>query len=321
MKPSVTILSCGGTIASTGGEEGAAPSKSGDDLVAAVPGLDEHAEIDVREVAHLPGFDMTFEAVANLVAAVREGDADAYVVTHGTDTMEESAYALDLLLDGPPVVFTGAQRAADAVSADGPGNLLDAVRFAANESVREAGGVYLSFASELHAARDVTKTHTHELETFASPGKGPVAELAPDGIRYHREPGSRSASLLGADPTADLDVRVAKSALGVDGRPVERAVCDGADGVVVEGTGLGNVTGALGDAIAEAIDAGIPVVLTSRCHAGPVAPVYGTAGGAETLRRHGALFGDDLPAHKARIKLLLALDAVESTDDLGAFFD
>lgn len=115
-------------------------------------------------------------------------------------------------------------------------------------------------------------------------------------------------------------VPMVKSAAGIDGTNLERAVAAGADGVVVEGTGLGNTTAALGEKINTVLNEGIPVVVTSRCPAGPTIPVYGTGGGGQTLSNHGAIFGDDLPAHKARIKLQLALAASDEMAELRAVF-
>ncbi len=317
MPAAITVLSTGGTIASTAGDEGATPSKSGEELVDAVPEIESYAEIEVTEVVQTPSFDMDIESLATIAKNARtavEDGADGIVITHGTDTMEESAYYLDLVLDlTVPVVLTGAQRRPDEVSPDGPSNLLTAVQAASHERFHGAGGVYIAFDEELHAARDVTKRHTSDLSAFVSPDKCPVARFTREGVRVHREPGSRSASVGVA--TTSANVVMVKSGVGVSGQQMKRAVEAGVDGIVVEGTGLGNTTSALGDAIGDALEANIPVVITSRCQAGAVAPVYGTPGGGETLRSHGVIDGGDLPAHKARLKLLLLLEEF-GTDDL-----
>jgi L-asparaginase len=146
-----------------------------------------------------------------------------------------------------------------------------------------------------------------------------VATFGRDGVRFHREPGSRSADLPVLE--TDRSVALANSAAGVDGAAIDRAVDAGVDGIVLEGTGLGNATAAVGDAVGRAIEAGVPVVVTSRCHAGPVAPVYGTDGGGRTLRTRGAIFAGDLPAHKARIKLMLALEAVDGDESVAGYFE
>ncbi|WP_188879124.1 asparaginase [Halarchaeum nitratireducens] len=311
MSSKVVVLGTGGTIASTDGDDGATPSRSGTELVDAVPGIETHADLDVREVVQTPSFDIDPDDIAAVARGARDAAAEGatgVVVTHGTDTMEESAYYLDLVLDLPiPVVLTGAQRRPDEVSPDGPSNLLTAVRAATSEHLAGAGGVYVAFDEELHAARDVTKAHTSALSTFVSPDACPIVRFTREGERVLRAPGSRSVTLDVTETSADVEM--VKTGVGVGARQLRAALDAGVDGIVVEGTGLGNTTGALGDAIADAVDAGTPVVLTSRCHAGAVAPVYGTSGGGETLHRHGVISGDDLPAHKARVKLMLALAA------------
>lgn len=307
MAPDITVLSTGGTIASTqDSDSGAAsPSKEGTELVEAVPAVSTYGDISVQEVTQVPSFDMSLDGIAAIgeaAAGAADAGADGIVVTHGTDTMEESAYALDLTRElAPPVVFTGAQRRPDEHSPDGAANLLTAVRAASHDRFRGEGGVYVAFDSELHAARDVTKGHTSALGTFVSPDAGPVASFSREGVRVHRSPGSRSDSLP-VDRT-DADVAMVKSAAGVGRRGVDAALAAGVDGVVVEGTGLGNTTAAIGDAVADAVCAGVPVVVASRCRGGSTAPVYGTGGGGRTLVDRGAVQAGVLPAHKARLKL------------------
>lgn len=321
MLPHVAVLSTGGTIASTEGTDGASPSKQGSELIEAVPELREYAEITVEQVAQRPSCDMAFETIAEIAQAAQaadDSDAAGVVVTHGTDTMEESAYYLDLILDlNIPVVLTGAQRRPDQVSPDGQGNLLSAVRAASHD--RFEGGVYIAFNDEIHAARDVTKAHTSKLETFESPDKGPVAHATHDGFQIVREPKSYSPTINVKVPTTS--VAMIKSASGVGARAIDHALDDGLDGIVVEGTGLGNTTSEIGDAIADAVSAGTAVVVTSRCYAGSTAAVYGGGGGGETLQGHGAIQGKDLPAHKARILLLFALTTTDNEAYIRNLFE
>lgn len=331
--PTVRVLSCGGTIASEPTDSGAAPAKSGDELVSAVPELAEYADVSAVEVASHPGFDMQFSAVAGVVEAIHEGieaGVDGFVVTHGTDTLADTAYALWLTLDPDrlgdrPVVVTGAQRRFDEPSSDAPANLTTAVRAATGEAV--ASGVLVAFDDELHAARDAVKTHTNKLDTFQSPGTGPVASFTRADSRVHRRtpstatgPYADAGSLPESTLSADAAVAVVHSGLGVGAGGIDRALVADVDGIVVEGTGLGNVTGALGDAIREAVES-VPVVVASRCHAGPTEPVYGTPGGAVTLRDHGVLFAGDLPTAKARVKLCLALSAGVADETLADLFE
>ena len=350
-RPRVAVVACGGTIASEPGDGGAAPAKAGDDLVAAVPAVGEYARVSAREVCSQPGFDMRWRDVFAAAAAVRdavgeggikgdkrgperdEGDirggedatapADGVVVTHGTDTLADTAFALDILTDADaPVVVTGAQRRLDEPSSDAPANLTLAVRAAADD--RFAPGVHVAFDDEIHAARDVIKGHSNALSTMTAPGAGPVATFTRAASRLVRTP----ARGVAVDPLADAidgseavpEVPVVHSGTGVGAGALERALDAGVGGVVVEGTGLGNVTGALGGAVADAVEA-VPVVVAGRPPAGPTDPVYGTPGGGVTLADRGATLAGDLPASKARVALALGLAAGLDRDGIEALFD
>ncbi|RLM72432.1 asparaginase [Halorubrum sp. Atlit-26R] len=335
-KPRVAVVACGGTIASEPGDDGAAPEKTGDDLVEAVPAVSDHARVTTSEVCSQPGFDVRWRDVLATAAAVRdavgeapdevsesaEGAADGVVVTHGTDTLADTAFALDLLTDlDAPIVVTGAQRRLDEPSSDVPANLALAVRAAADD--RFSRGVHVAFDDELHAARDVVKGHSNALSTMTSPGTGPVATFTRAASRLVRAP-ERGVAV---DPLADAiegpadvpEVPVVHSGTGVGAGTLDRALDAGVGGVVVEGTGLGNVAGALGDAIGEAVES-VPVVVAGRPPAGPTEPVYGTPGGAVTLADHGVTFAGDLPAAKARVALALGLAAGLDGEAIEALF-
>ena len=340
--PHVAVVACGGTIASEPDDAGAAPEKTGEDLVAAVPGVVEHARVTAHEVCSQPGFDVRWRDVFATAATVREvvaGGADGVVVTHGTDTLADTAFALDLLTDlDAPVVVTGAQRRLDEPSSDAPANLTLAVRAAADS--RFAPGVHVAFDDELHAARDVVKGHSNTLSTMTAPAKGPVASFTRAAVQVHREP--RRATEMPAladafDLNSDADstaaataaervpeVPVVHSGTGAGAGQLDRALdADAVGGVVVEGTGLGNVTAALGDRIGAALDRddSPPVVVSGRPFAGPTEPVYGTPGGAVTLADHGVVFAGDLPAAKARVALALGLAAGLDGDRLASLFE
>ena len=319
--PQVRVLSTGGTIASTDGPDGATPSKDGDDLVAAVPDLEGVASIEVESVCDELSFHLSFADVASLARAAERAAADGVdgvVVTHGTDTMEESAYYLDMAVDADvPVVFTGAQRPADATGADGPSNLLQAVRVAADERFED--GAYVAFGDLVHAARWVTKARAGRPNAYASPDAGPVAEVTADGLSLRRDPQSESVSLPAVETTARVEM--IPSGLAVDARQLERAVADGVDGLVLAASGIGNTTPEIGDAVADAVDAGVPVVVATRCFDGAASARYGGPGGSRTLRDHGTIPAGDLPPWKARIKLGLALSAYDDLEDVRATFE
>jgi L-asparaginase len=317
------VVSTGGTIASTSSDEGATPTKEGHELIDAVPELEEYSTIDVEQIAQVPSFEMDRETLETIGHRVKEIDADdsvdAIIITHGTDTMEETAYYLDVALQPEtPVFLTGAQRRPDEVSPDGPSNLLTSFQAAAAFNNRMGEGVFIAFNEEIHAAQSVTKTHTSKLETFTSVDTGPVATMTHSGITIHREPQSETDHI----PTCSVDsaVYTIASGIGVTGDLIDSAVEHDADGFVINGTGLGNVTRGLGNRIKKCTGEGIPVIVASRCLEGQTAPVYGSVGGGEKLREYGALFADDLSTQKARIKLMLALNACEDREEIQQFF-
>ncbi len=329
----VCVVACGGTIASEPDADGAAPAKDGSDLIDAVPGVTDYATVSAREACAQPGFDVRWRDLFTVVDVAREAvaeGADGIVVTHGTDTLTDTAYALDLLTDLPvPVVVTGAQRRLDEPSSDVPANLTLAVRTAADE--RFGPGVHVAFDDEVHAGRDAVKTHSNALSTMASPASAPVATVTRSTTRLLREPRRGVAREPLCVPDGPIDVSdpeaaeelvpavpVVPSGTGVSGAGIERALDAGVGGIVVEGTGLGNATGAIGDAIAEAVPR-VPVVVAGR-PVGPTEPVYGTPGGAVTLAEHGVVFADDLPAAKARVGLALGLAAGVPRESLGELF-
>ena len=310
----VHVIATGGTIASTadGAETGAAPALSGDDLVEAAPGLEEHADVTVETVADRPGFDVSPAVCGRVARRVRELDdeVDGFVVTHGTDTLAETARYLDLTCEAP-VVVTGAQRRPDEAGSDGPTNLLTAVRAVTHE--RLSGGTFVALNEELHVAATVRKAHTCALDAFQSPEAGPVARFTRRRVHWYRKPpdGGGRLPIPGDHPTVPLVV----SAGGVGRAAFEDAVARG-EAVVVAGTGLGNTTSALGRAIA---DADRPVVVASRCHAGPTEPVYGTPGGGATLAGHDHVRFAHGTSWAARVELLLAVAAGRVDERFDAF--
>ncbi|QLD84865.1 asparaginase [Natronomonas halophila] len=310
----VHVIATGGTIASTaeGADSGAAPTLSGADLVEAVPGIEEYAEITVESVADSPGFDMSPAVCARVADRITEraDDVDGFVVTHGTDTLAETARYLDLTT-AAPVVVTGAQRRPDEAGSDGPTNLRSAVRVAASERLTE--GAFVAFDEELHDAATVRKSHTSALDTFRSPETGPVARLTRKRIHWYREPSAPAERLPVPDPEDHPTVPLVVSASGVGHEAFADAESRG-DAVVVAGTGLGNTTAAIGEAIA---DADCPVVLSSRCHAGPTEPVYGTPGGAATLAEYDHVRFSHATPWATRIECMLAVAA----DRLDERFD
>ena len=305
----VVVVSTGGTIAmrpdpATGK---LVPAVSGDELVEMLA-WPEAPPLDLDDFARVPSFDVHGELALALARRVAEhaGGGAPTVVTHGTDTMEESAYLADLLLpaEAAPVVFTGAQRGAEERDADGPRNLRDAIVVAATPAAAGRGAL-VAFAGEVHAAREARKVHTSALRAFASPGYGPVGHVDAGTARFRRRP-ERREPLPAPERLAHVDLL--RLHAGSDARFLRTAVETGARAVVLEGTGRGNANEQVVAGVREAVFSGVVVVVCSRCETGRVEPVYGRGGGRD-LAEAGALFAGDLAGPKARVLLQVALGA------------
>ena len=322
-KRHVRVVFTGGTIsmridAATGA---AVPALSGQAIASHVPGLKKEARLTLDDYARLPGPHVTPRWMWGLrqhVAAVLEDSrTDAVVVAHGTDTLEETAFLLDLTLESPkPVVFCGAMRTVSEPGWDGPANLLAAVRTAVHPG-SSGRGVLITLDEEIHAASEATKWHTQHLAAFRSP-HGPLGGLERGRVRYHRPPLPRDPW-----PAKRLESRVDlhTMAAGVDGSLIRASFRRGARGLVIEATGCGNVPPAILPALREALSHERPVVLVSRCAEGRVAPAYGYPGGGLRLREMGVVFGGEMPGPKARIKLMVALGLTSDLDEIRRLFD
>jgi L-asparaginase len=250
------------------------------------------------------------EAVADHTA---RGDVDGVVVTHGTDTMEETAYLLDLVHHSDkPVVLTGAQRAADEPDTDGPRNLMDAVSVAASTQTRGCGALIV-FAGQVFAARGTRKQHTIGLDAFHTVDGGPIGGVAAGDVRMRARP-VRPWTLPLPDASFDgTRVDVVSLYPGADATLARAAVDAGAQAVVLAGTGSGNGNHALLDWAREAVSAGVVVGLSTRVPEGPVVPMYGNGGGVDFVNV-GAVVLDHLPLLQARLLLVLLLASGEPVD-------
>ncbi len=327
----VHVIGTGGTIASkVDPDTGAAvPALDAEDLLEQVPELRAIAEITSSEFAQVSSWNMTPALAADLVEAVTaafDDGAKGVVVAHGTDTMEETAFVLDLLLGAavpPPaggprrtVVLTGAMRNASEAGADGPRNVLAATRVAASPACEGLGGVVV-MNDEIHAARYVTKSHTTALDTFASPDTGPIGIIDGAGVLLRWRP-SPLPLIEMCEPAGG--VHLVTMAAGDDGMLLRAVLAGGSRGVVVEGSGSGNVHAPWQPVIADLIGSGVPVVLASRCGAGRVVCGYGGDGGGHTLLDLGVIPARDLSGGKARLALMFLLGAGTGTDGVRAWF-
>ena len=319
----VHVLFTGGTISMRKDPDtgAAVPALSGNEIVARVQGLRKEARLVLEDYARLPGPHVTPEWMWRLkqrVSKVRaDPRVDGIVVTHGTDTLEETAFLLDLTLDGPkPVVFCGAMRTVSDPGWDGPANLMTAVRTAAHP-LSAGRGVLIAVGEEVHAAAEATKRHTQALAAFRSTW-GPLAVLDRGAVVFHR-PAFHAPPLPARRLVPQVDLHV--MATGVGSSLVRASLRAGARGLVLEATGCGNVPPAVLPGIREALAAGVPVVMVSRCPEGRVSPAYGYEGGGQRLREMGVVFGEDLPGPKARIKLMVALGLTSDMARIRAVFE
>lgn len=322
--PRVVVLATGGTIASTYDEATGAlrAALTGEEIVAAVEGLSDLARVSVEQVANVNSRDMTPAIWLRLVeranALLAQPDVAGIVVTHGTDTLEETAYFLDLTVESDkPVVVVGAQRAPTMWDTDGPRNMLDAVRVAVSDEAVGMGTMVV-MNGQINAAREVTKTNTLDVETFRTLDFGLLGVADIEAVRFYRAPLRRQTIPL--SPGVDLpDVVILSEYAGSDGRMLDLLLEDGGlDGVVVAGLGLAHVSTPTLEVLRRVRAAGIPVVVASRVPTGRIVPLYGNN---VDLLDIGAVQADNLSPWKARVLLMVAMTRTTDVERLRAYFD
>jgi L-asparaginase len=308
----VAVLFLGGTIASAWDPVagGNVPTLDGAAILARTPGLDRVAEVLAIDVERTPASHLTLGRlveIGRVIAAAAEApDVDGLVVVQGTDTIDETSFAWDLLLNTEkPVVVTGAMRSSSEPGYDGPANLLDAVRAAAAPALR-GEGVTVLLAGTINAADDVAKTHASSLTTFQSPNLGVLGSVVGERVFIARR---RAGRRHVATTTAAEPVHLITATTGDDGALLDAAIALGSRGIVVAATGAGNTSASLLEAGRRAMAAGIPLVLVTRTAAGRAGTGYAFAGGGATWVRAGAMLAGTLSGPKARVALSLGVGA------------
>ncbi len=319
----IVILFTGGTIAMRNdpGGAGAVQALTSKEILAATRGINGVTDVETEEWGSFPGPHMTVERMWSLRNRIREHlarpEVTGVVVTHGTDTLEETAYLVARSVPPvKPMVFTGAMRTVSDLGWDGPANLLEAVRVAASPETRRFGAMVV-ISGQIFSAVDVTKANTHQLDAFESPGFGPLGVLDEGELIVHREMPPTTPVL--SPPELGTPVDIIFVAAGSDARLLD-ASRESARGVVVAAMGRGNVPPALVPAIERWIADEKPVVLTSRTQGGRVGHTYGYAGGGKRLEELGVILGGSRRAQQARIDLMLALGQRMPMQEMRSMF-
>ncbi|AGO29768.1 TPA: asparaginase [Staphylococcus aureus] len=284
--------------------------------------INQYAQIDELNPFNVPSPHMTIQHVKQLkdiiLEAVSNKYYDGFVITHGTDTLEETAFLLDLILGiEQPVVITGAMRSSNEIGSDGLYNYISAIRVASDEKARHKG-VMVVFNDEIHTARNVTKTHTSNTNTFQSPNHGPLGVLTKDRVQFHHMPYRQQAL---ENVNDKLNVPLVKAYMGMPGDIFSFYSREGIDGMVIEALGQGNIPPSALDGIQQLVSLNIPIVLVSRSFNGIVSPTYAYDGGGYQLAQQGFIFSNGLNGPKARLKLLVALSNNLDKAEIKSYFE
>ena len=324
MKPTIAIFFTGGTISMRVDEGfgGIVPALSANQILDAIPDIESIAHIKSIEFGQLPGPHMTPDIMFELSKQVQNyldsDDIDGIVVTHGTDTLEETAYFLDCSIrSSKPVVVIGAMRNSSEPDWDGPRNLRDGILLASSKEAH-GYGVMLCLADSINAASEATKTDTNQLTTFASFDFGPLGRITNGTVMMYRAPVRREYFPIQSIPRF---VPLLKCYAGMDDTLVQCSIENGAAGIVIEAFGVGNVPPTVFYALKDAVQKGIPVVLVSRCPVGRIEHIYAYEGAGKHLYDSGIIFADYLNGQKARIKLIAAIGSGYSMDSIRSSFE
>ncbi|HLT28092.1 MAG TPA: asparaginase [Zeimonas sp.] len=323
-RPRVLLVSLGGTITMTreAAGSGVVPTLGAAELVEAVPALADVADVVAHSALRIPSASLTFDDLIHLAALLEArlgNDVDGAVVIQGTDTIEETAWFLDLMIaSDAPVVVTGAMRGAQMPGADGPANLLASTIVAASEAARGLGALAV-LNDEVHAARFVQKSHSALPSAFTSPSAGPIGLVAEGRFHCHARL-DRLPRIVLPEPAPEAPVALVRMSLGDDGRLLRALPGLGYRGAVIEGMGAGHVAASVAPLVGELVGH-MPVVLAARVAAGPAfTRTYGFAGSEIDLLARGALPSGWLGSLRARVLLKLLLRSGLSGDALAERF-
>ncbi len=320
----IVVIFTGGTFSMVIDKKtgGAVPHYHGEELLTMVPEAKKLANIHVHNFGMYPGPHMTPELMLELsktVAGYVSKDwVDGIIITHGTDTLEETAYFIDLSVNTEkPIVLIGAMKTSTEPDWDGPRNLTDAIHICNSENSKGMGAL-VCLNGEINAASEVTKTHTEDMETFHSLDFGALGFVERGRVIFNRLP--RKLEKIETDKI-DSNVDLIKVYAGIDEKCFKFSADSGIHGLVVEALGVGNVPPKAFDGIMYVLKKNIPVVLTSRCPAGETLDIYSYPGAGKWLKKNGVIFAEYLNGQKARIKLILSLGITKDVEQIRKMFE
>lgn len=320
MKKNILIVLTGGTIAmKVSGASGVVPTNEFAEFLRQFPQLSNVANVDVMDYLNVPSPYMTPRMMFDLAKLIdlKIIDYDGVVVTHGTDTLEETAFLCDLVLTTrKPVIFTAAMRSGSELGLDGPRNIIGSVRVACHHDSMDKG-VLVVMNDEIHTARDVVKSDTGKVDAFMSPGFGPIGSVDPDQVVYHRSTLFRESVWT---DSLETNVDLIKAVAGMDGRHLRCSLEQGAKAIVIEAFGRGNLPKSLVPDLMAAMEKDVLIVISSRTYTGRVLPEYVYEGGGRNLAELGAILAGDMKGEKVRLKLMALFGKYHDADIVRRFF-
>ncbi len=323
-KKKVAAIFTGGTISMKVDKRlsAAIPAMSSEEIMSLVTNIDKIAEIEIVPFARIPGPHMTPELMMELSQTVKDtiarDDICGVIITHGTDSLEETAFFLDLnIKSDKPIIVVGSMRNASELGYDGPSNLSAAICTAVSEEAKNKG-VLVVLNNEVNSAREVTKTHTMSLDTFKSFSFGPLGIVDNDEVIFYRDIMTHDHLLT---EKVESNVDLIKSVAGMNSNIIKFCINQGTKGIIIEAMGRGNLPPGMIEGIKDAVSKNIPVIIVSRCPMGRVLDSYGYEGGGKMLHDLGAIFGGDLNGQKARVKLMLALTITQDMNEIKEIFE
>ena|SRR5699024_706727 len=317
----ILIIHTGGTISMVENKEtGAVSTTTKHPLTGVLNHVKEYADVEETIIFSLPSPQITPEHMIKIKNNINKfiDFYDGIVITHGTDTLEETAYFLNLVVDTKkPIIVTGAMRSYNEVGSDALYNIISSVRVAASSDASYKG-VLVVMNDEIHPANNVTKTSTSNIATFQSPQYGPIGIITKEKVLFHH---SLISGKTFSVKNMEKKVYLLTAVAGMDGAIIQAIRGLKPDGLVIEGLGQGNLPKDILNKLKQLIDEHIPIVLVSRCYQGMVQPIYEYEGGGRHLKEMGLIFTNGLTGPKARLKLMVALENTNNMQQLREIFE